>query len=102
MVELSGLRVRDEANPGGDIAIEVTGLRPGEKLYEELLIGEDSSPTEHPRILKAREAFLTCDELQVQLNALERAVLQADGCGMQAVLRFCVRGYEPAGEHAAK
>ncbi len=57
MVELSGHAVRDEANPEGDIEIRITGLRPGEKLYEELLIGDDPSPTAHPRIMKAREGY---------------------------------------------
>jgi FlaA1/EpsC-like NDP-sugar epimerase len=51
MVELSGLSVRDEANPEGDIALQVTGLRPGEKLYEELLIGDNPQPTQHKRMV---------------------------------------------------
>jgi FlaA1/EpsC-like NDP-sugar epimerase len=50
MVELSGLSVRDEQNPDGDIEIEITGLRPGEKLYEELLIGDNPQPTKNPRV----------------------------------------------------
>jgi FlaA1/EpsC-like NDP-sugar epimerase len=58
MVELSGLTLRDEAHPHGDIAIEITGLRPGEKLYEELLIGDNPEPTDHPRIMKAHEDFM--------------------------------------------
>ncbi|OGQ57681.1 MAG: capsular biosynthesis protein, partial [Deltaproteobacteria bacterium RIFCSPLOWO2_02_FULL_53_8] len=59
MVALSGLTVRDAANPGGDIEIAITGLRPGEKLYEELLIGDNPSPTAHPRIMKAHEDCLS-------------------------------------------
>lgn len=59
MVALAGLRVRDAACPDGDIEIAVTGLRPAEKLYEELLIGDDPQPTTHPRIMKAQEVCLT-------------------------------------------
>ena len=55
MIELSGFRVKQESSPDGDIAIEVIGLRPGEKLYEELLIGNDPKATRHPRIMKANE-----------------------------------------------
>ena len=58
MIELSGLKVKDEQNSDGDIAIEITGLRPGEKLYEELLIGDNPSPTSHPQIMKAQEEFI--------------------------------------------
>lgn len=58
MIRLSGLTLRDELRPDGDIAIEVTGLRPGEKLYEELLIGDDARGTEHPRIMVAQECWL--------------------------------------------
>ena len=57
MIQLSGLTVRDEENPDGDIAIEVIGLRPGEKLYEELLIGDDAAQTDHPKIMRASEYF---------------------------------------------
>ena len=67
MVQLSGHTVRDVTNPEGDIEITVTGLRPGEKLYEELLIGDDPSPTAHPRIMKARESFRVWDELRPSL-----------------------------------
>jgi FlaA1/EpsC-like NDP-sugar epimerase len=93
MVELSGLRVRDAACPDGDIAIEVTGLRPGEKLYEELLIGGNPSPTEHPRILKANEAAMDWVSLQTHLTTLENAVAYADVAGIKDVLARCVQGY---------
>ena len=72
MVMLSGLTVRDASNPEGDIAIQVTGLRPGEKLYEELLIGDNPQPTEHPRIMKAHESMLPWTELQPQLAQLQQ------------------------------
>jgi FlaA1/EpsC-like NDP-sugar epimerase len=95
MVELSGLTVRDQANPGGDIEIAVTGLRPGEKLYEELLIGDNPSPTVHPRIMKAHEDCLSWPELQVHLDTLRRASAEGDVETIKAVLRTCVHGYLP-------
>ena len=93
MVELSGLVVRDETHPQGDIAIEVTGLRPGEKLYEELLIGDDPTPTGHPRIMKAHEALLPWPELDAQLQALAQGAHANDLNAIKAVLRACVHGY---------
>ncbi len=70
MIELSGLSVIDEDNPGGDIAIKVVGLRPAEKLYEELLIGDNPKPTKHARIMMARDGFLGKEALQIHLNEL--------------------------------
>jgi FlaA1/EpsC-like NDP-sugar epimerase len=72
MIQLSGLTVRDELNPAGDIAIAEVGLRPGEKLYEELLIGESPTPTKHERIMMAREKFLPWGELLTLLHALRK------------------------------
>jgi FlaA1/EpsC-like NDP-sugar epimerase len=74
MIELAGLAVRNIDNPGGDIDIVEIGLRPGEKLYEELLIGNDPAPTEHPRILKADEGFLPIDALHARLDRLENVL----------------------------
>jgi len=96
MVELSGLRVRDGAHPDGDIEIAVTGLRPGEKLYEELLIGDNPEPTSHPRIMKAHEVFQSWDDLQPQLRALQQAAQQADVPRIKTILQTCVHGYAPA------
>ncbi len=93
MVELSGLSVRDDTMPQGDIEIRITGLRPGEKLYEELLIGDNPTPTSHPRIMKAREDFLPWGELQVQLGALRQGVERGDVAAIKSVLTQCVQGY---------
>ncbi|MDR2625073.1 MAG: polysaccharide biosynthesis protein [Zoogloeaceae bacterium] len=78
MVALSGLTVQDAAHPDGDIRIDITGLRPGEKLYEELLIGDNPEPTTHPRIMKAREGFLPWPELEPHLAHLQTALDASD------------------------
>jgi len=98
MIRLSGLTVRDERTPHGDIAIEFTGLRPGEKLYEELLIGEDVKPTEHPMIMRAEEDMLPWDELKARLQALLAAVGEDDYARVRMLLRETVHGYVPEGE----
>jgi FlaA1/EpsC-like NDP-sugar epimerase len=96
MVELSGLRVRDADHPNGDIEIVVNGLRPGEKLYEELLIGDNPEPTAHARIMKAHEACLSWDALQPHLQALRLGAEQADIVAIKSVLQTCVHGYGDA------
>lgn len=93
MIELSGMTVRDEANPHGDIAIQVTGLRPGEKLYEELLIGDNPIPTAHRRIMKAREDFLPLPILQQHLNTLQQGIQENDIAKLKTVMQECVHGY---------
>lgn len=95
MVELSGLRVKDESFPEGDIEIQVTGLRPGEKLYEELLIGDSPQSTAHSRIMKAHEEFVSWDELQPQLNTLQIAAENNDVEMVRALLLKLVKGYKP-------
>jgi FlaA1/EpsC-like NDP-sugar epimerase len=95
MVKLSGFTVRDESRPDGDIAIEVTGLRPGEKLYEELLIGDNPVATVHPRILKAHEDFVPWDEFRADLDLLQRAVVANDTTRLRAVLLKHVSGFTP-------
>lgn len=93
LVDLSGLSLRDDQNPHGDIAIQVTGLRPGEKLYEELLIGDNPEPTNHPRIMKAREKFIAWDQLEKQLIQLNEAMLINDESAIKGHLRTLVTGY---------
>jgi FlaA1/EpsC-like NDP-sugar epimerase len=98
MVELSGLSVKDEVNPEGDIEIEVTGLRPGEKLYEELLIGDNPRPTIHPRIMKAHEEFIPWDAFEVKLGALEAALHVNDMGAIRNLMQALVSGYTPNDE----
>ena len=98
MVELSGLTVRDDANPDGDIALETTGLRPGEKLYEELLIGDNPQPTTHPRIMKAHEDCLPWAVLQEKLAALTLALNANDVNQVRQMLKALVAGYAPSGD----
>ncbi|MEQ1539364.1 MAG: nucleoside-diphosphate sugar epimerase/dehydratase [Sphingorhabdus sp.] len=93
MIELSGLSVRDDADPDGDIAIEVTGLRDGEKLYEELLIGDNPEATEHRRIMKANEDYLDWDAFAPVLDQLRAAIDSNDA----ATLRHIVTGLRQIG-----
>ena len=95
MVELSGLRLRDDVSPEGDIEIKVTGLRPGEKLYEELLIGDNSMSTQHPRIMMAHEELIPWEELQPQLAALRIAAQAGDVEMIRELMRKLVKGYQP-------
>jgi FlaA1/EpsC-like NDP-sugar epimerase len=98
MVELSGLTVRDEQRPDGDIELNVTGLRPGEKLYEELLIGDNPQPTQHQRIMKAQEQFLSWPLLEPKLNELSLAMSVNDVSLIRSLLQQLVSGYQPSGE----
>lgn len=86
MIELSGLMVRDATNPDGDIEVEVTGLRDGEKLYEELLIGDNPEATEHSRIMKANEDFLPWEELALVIEQLQAAMDANDGAQLRAIV----------------
>ena len=98
MIELSGLSVRDADNPDGEIEIKVVGLRRGEKLYEELLIGDNPTPTEHARILRARESFLPWSELKAYLAMLEAAVEQGDAARARSLLRSVVPEFAPSSD----
>jgi FlaA1/EpsC-like NDP-sugar epimerase len=93
LISLSGLQARDEQHPDGDIEIKFIGLRPGEKLFEELLIGDNPSGTEHPRIMMAHEDFLEWEELQQQLNLLLKAGNDEDVVAIKDVLLRCVHGF---------
>ena len=98
MIHLSGLSVRSERSPHGDIAIEFSGLRPGEKLYEELLIGDNVNPTDHPMIMRANEEHLSWEAFKVVLEQLLAAVEKDDYSRVRQLLRETVSGYAPDGE----
>jgi len=98
MVELSGLTVRDEKHPEGDIEIVVTGLRPGEKLYEELLLGDDPRPTQHAKIQRAQDAFMPWNELEVHLKTLQLALGHNNVEVILSLLQKLVTGYTPNGD----
>ena len=95
MIHLSGLEVKDDDTPHGDIAITFTGLRSGEKLYEELLIGDDVKNTDHEKIMRANESMIPWDELNVLIGRLQRAIVDNDDIEIRAVLSEAVAGYKP-------
>jgi FlaA1/EpsC-like NDP-sugar epimerase len=95
---LSGLSVRSDKNPQGDISIEFTGLRPGEKLYEELLIGDNVAVTSHPMIMSAQEDFLSWDVFKQSLSHLLKALDEDDYNKVRQILGDTVSGYAPEGD----
>ena len=98
MIELSGLSVRDNNNPEGDIEIEVVGLRPAEKLYEELLIGDNPEPTSHSRIMKAHDAHPSLRTMEKELGDCARVMASGDHALLRARLHKLVPEYSGAGE----
>mgnify|MGYP000025560024 FL=1 len=97
MIHLMGLEEKTEDDPAGDIEVVFTGLRPGEKLYEELLIGDDPQGTSHPRIMMAREASLTWEQVEDFLSQLQRASQSFDCSAVIEVLKNAKTGYAPNG-----
>jgi UDP-N-acetylglucosamine 4,6-dehydratase len=98
MIHLSGMSIRSDRNPHGDISIQFTGLRPGEKLYEELLIGDNVVATQHPMIMSAHEDYFPWEVLKVRLLELLEAIDQDDYARVRQLLRDTVSGYAPDGE----
>lgn len=95
MIRLAGFEVRDDRNPNGDIEITYIGLRPGEKLYEELLIGNEPTGTDHPRIMLAKEPFLRLTDLMRKLDVLDVAMIDRDMPRMQEAMLRLVDEYVP-------
>ncbi len=95
MIRLSGFEVRNEMNPDGDIAIEFSGLRPGEKLYEELLIGDDVTGTEHERIMTANESFLEWSDYSIILERLDKACHEFQHEVIRDILLTTPTGFAP-------
>ena len=93
-VVLSGLSIKDIANPNGDIEISITGLRPGEKLYEELIIDGESKSTIHPLIYFTNEKFFSLKILQNNLNYLERSLLNNEEKKVFSIIKELVPGME--------
>ncbi len=98
MIELSGYSVRDAEHPNGDIEIKVTGLRSGEKLYEELLIGDDPVASDHLKIMKANEKYIPLAELETQLNLMIGYISNNDIKALRNLLLHLVDGYIPDGK----
>jgi FlaA1/EpsC-like NDP-sugar epimerase len=95
MIHLSGFNVRDAHNPDGDIEIKFTGLRPGEKLYEELLIGDNVSSTNHKKIMRAEELVIDWKQLSQAVNVLVQACDNNDSEQSRQVLLNTVDGFKP-------
>jgi FlaA1/EpsC-like NDP-sugar epimerase len=95
MIRLSGLQVKDESNPNGDIEIKYTGLRPGEKLYEELLIGDNVLETDNQMIMRAKEDMLAWNKLRLILDKLEVAIDDCDQKKLRELLIKAVPEFKP-------
>ena len=93
MIKLSGLGLKDAGHPNGDIEIEFSGLRPGEKLHEELLIGDNVATTQHDRIRMANEKFLPWQEIRERLDQLEIQVRKGNTDQIRQILATVVEGY---------
>ncbi|MDB4021003.1 polysaccharide biosynthesis protein [Litorivicinus sp.] len=98
MIRLSGLTVCNELNPDGDIEIEITGLRPGEKLFEELLIGNSPEPTQHPKIMRAKEQFVPWKDLRLDLDVLKHLADDNHVEDAFILMQKMVDGFEPVGQ----
>ena len=98
MIQLSGLQVKDQDHPNGDIEIQYTGLRPGEKLYEELLVGDNVVKTEHPLIMRAAEDFIEWEVLEPLIEKMNKAVENFDYLEARKILMELVSGYAPLQE----
>ena len=95
MVELSGLSIKDKLNKKGDIEIQITGLRPGEKLYEELLLSKNPRKTKHPKIFRSEEPFIEYSKLEKEINSLKEIIMENDLENIRKKLKKVVIDYYP-------
>ena len=95
MITLSGLTIKDQKNPSGDIEVKITGLRPGEKLFEELLIGDNPQKTKHSKIQKIDDPFIPFEKLEKDLNNLKILLDENDSMGVKNFLRNLIQSYKP-------
>jgi len=100
MIHLSGFEVKDEDNPNGDIEITFTGLRPGEKLYEELLIGENVNPTQHDLIQSADEDYIPLQQIEDYIDQFIEVIDNFDVDRGRTLLMEAVNGFRPQCENA--
>ena len=98
MIQLSGLELKTADNPDGDIEIEYSGLRPAEKLFEELLVGDNVVGTEHSKIMRANEVCLEKERLELYLLSMQQASERYDFEGLRDLLKQAVAGYQPYSE----
>ena len=98
MIQLSGKSIKNEKNLGGDIQIKITGLRPGEKLFEELLLSDSPKKTKHPKIFKSKEPYIELKDLLLEMNILERLIEENDLNKIVKKLKSLVADYKPTGE----
>ena len=92
------MELKDESNPHGDIEIIFTGLKPGEKLFEELLIGDNVNKTKHKQIFRAEEDFLTKEKIYEYLDSLKQAGLANDVAKLKEILEEAIPGFDPEEE----
>ena len=95
MIELSGLKVKDSTNSDESVEITITGLRPGEKLFEELLLSENPVKTKHPKIFRSKEPFIQLDELIAEINSLQKLMQKNDFENIRSKLKKIVIDYSP-------
>ena len=98
MIELSGLTVKNNSNPNGDIAIKMIGLRPGEKLYEELLISNNPEATKHPKIFKSLDPYIEWSKLKPKVDSLEKLLIKNDHKAIRNLLKEIVNDFHPKNE----
>ena len=101
MIRLAGRTVRDAGRPNGKIEVVFTGLRPGEKMFEELVIGAELGATAHPSVMRAREGFATWDAVETELQRLEAAVARHDRPVVRVLVSECIATGSPGGARRA-